>query len=65
MSDSSVFEELPLEGLDEEVFSSLGTMYDGEAVKGVHKVLKNSTPFKMVAIVSFFILFLFYVLCPS
>ena len=69
MSDSSLFKELSLEGLDEEVFSSLGAMYDEEVVKEVQELLKHSTPFKMVAIVSslwplfFKNIFRFFLLC--
>ena len=43
--DPSLFEELLLEGPDEEVISSLGAVYDGEAVKGVQKLLKDIIPF--------------------
>ena len=35
LSDSSIFEDLPLEVLGEEVFSSLGAVYGGKVVKGV------------------------------
>ena len=69
MSDSSMFKELPLEGPDEEVFSSLGAVYGKEAMKGVQDLLKNSTPFKMVVIVSslcflfFTNIFGFFLLC--
>ena len=52
MSDSSMFEGLPLEGPDEEVFSSLRAVYGKEAMKGVQDLHKNSTPFKMAVIVS-------------
>ena len=51
--DSSIFEELPLEVLIEEVFSLLGAVYGGEVVKGVHELLKDSTPFKMSTKVSY------------
>ena len=53
MSDLLLFEELPLEGLDEEVVSSLGVVYGVEAIKGVYDLLKDTTPFKMASFVSF------------
>ena len=47
MSDLSLFEELLLKGSDEEVLSSLGALYVREAIKRVHALLKDATPFKM------------------
>ena len=52
MSDLLLFEELPLEGPDEEVVSSLGAMCGVEATKEVQDLLKDATPFKMVASIS-------------
>ena len=66
MSDPSLFEELPLEGLNEEAISSFGAVYGEEALKGVQELLKDATPFKMSATVSIS-LSIPYVLgrCPS
>ena len=52
MSDLLLFKELPLEGPNEEVVSSLGVVYGAEAIKGVHDLLKDATPFKMASSIS-------------
>ena len=51
MFDLSLFEDLPLERLDEEVVFSLDAMYGAQVIKGVHDLLKDASPFKMVAFV--------------
>ena len=61
MSDLSMFEEPPLENPDEEMVSSLGVVYEVEAIKGVLELLKDATPFKMVASISVFLIFYFLV----
>ena len=51
MSDLSLFEKLPLEVLNEGVFSSMGDLYGGKAVKEVWELMKDATLFKMAATV--------------
>ena len=62
LSNPSLFEELSFEGPDEKVLSSLGVMYGGEEVKGVQKLLKNATSFKMATTVNpfYFIIIIFF-----
>ena len=55
MSDLSLFEELPLERLYEEVVYSLSIVYR-EAIKGVQDLLMDATPFKMATAVSVFLI---------
>ena len=52
ISDLSLFEEPLLKDLNEEVISSLGSVYGKEVTKKVEDLLRDSTPFQMVASVS-------------
>ena len=60
MSDLSLFKELLLKDPDEVVISALRAIYEREAFEGVQELLKDSTPFEIVASVS--VLFLLVVL---
>ena len=59
MFDLSLFEESLLKDPNEEVLSSLGAVYGEEVVKGVQELLKESTPFEMVASLSTFLFLCF------
>ena len=51
MSDLSLFEELLLKDPNEDVITSLGSVYEKEVTK-VQDFLRDSTPFQMAASVS-------------
>ena len=54
MLDLSLFEEQLLKDSNEEVLTSLGEVYNKEALKGVQELMKDTTTFKMAASVSTF-----------
>ena len=56
-----LFEELLRKDLDKEVISLLGAMYEGEAIKGVHELLKDATPFKIAASIITFLILYWYI----
>ena len=52
LSDSSLFEEIPLEVHDEGAFTSLGDLFGRDAMKEARDPIKDATPFKVTIAIS-------------
>ena len=52
LSNPSLYEEIPMEDLDEGPFFSLEDLFGGEAVLGTRELMKDATPSKVVVVIS-------------